>query len=670
MVRGFVLFVTCVLAIELAVALKDTELPRKKLAGPPSEFADNEIPTPLYGAIAEDSAYLEIIMTPKKADKEKTKMVFKTSLMVDSSEEFTFSVFSKVQGIVLELTDPNGDEIDLSEHAIKGEFPIGSHAIPETTYRFTYPTVGVYQLKISTEHKLSGEKLLQMQASAPHGAIILWNKSKTRAHTHLNTYGLQVNSQVGLLTSITKDEKIVAGVRPTVVKDVIQEAELDLVLPDGSEVDVPMHDDGLHGDLEANDGIWGATVTATEPGVYSAMAWVSGTDENGNAFLRTTQHLIPVVADSITFNGAATGSLIDKEHMSINIPVNAKSDTTDKLFRAYAQVWGKDASGNDAPACWIGGMVEIVSNTVSLELDLKWLSLSQVSTPLTLKKVVIQETANYIPLDQQDEIPVHTPSYVSKHVKSALALKVDTITKEMRQGRRTRPLLSERNATAADGRLILIHGYCAGSNPWPANQFTQAAFFLNANANLNNQAFATKVFDWAEKQNGFPSYGVIGHSQGGMVGVHLLNYFETGLDDATGQRLIQSVGTPFQGCSAAGSAANLGKLFGAGCGSNTDLATDGAKLWLAGISPAARAEVNYYTTTYEQGKFFGDWCNLAMNAVLEWPNDGTTELDNAPIPGGKNMGNTEKWCHTTGMGYPPQYTDASRNSQMNAAAAR
>jgi hypothetical protein len=155
-----------------------------------------------------------------------------------------------------------------------------------------------------------------------------------------------------------------------------------------------------------------------------------------------------------------------------------------------------------------------------------------------------------------------------------------------------------------------------------------------------------------------------------MVGLHLLNYFETGLDDATGTRLLQSVGTPYRGCSAAGSAANLGKLFGVGCGSNTDLSTDGAKLWLAGISSAAKQEVHYYTTTYEQGKFFGDWCNIAMNAVLEWPNDGTTELENAQLDGATYMGNTEKQCHTDDMAYPAQYHDATRNAKMNADAAR
>jgi len=118
------------------------------------------------------------------------------------------------------------------------------------------------------------------------------------------------------------------------------------------------------------------------------------------------------------------------------------------------------------------------------------------------------------------------------------------------------------------------------------------------------------------------------------------------------------------GCSAAGSSANLGNLFGIGCGENFDLTTDGAKTWLKDILPEIRAHVYYYTTTYKQGNLFGDWCSLAMNAVLKWPNDGVSELPLTGLTGGNNMGNKEKWCHTTEMGYAAQYLDETRNAEM------
>jgi len=150
-----------------------------------------------------------------------------------------------------------------------------------------------------------------------------------------------------------------------------------------------------------------------------------------------------------------------------------------------------------------------------------------------------------------------------------------------------------------------------------------------------------------------------------MVGLQLYNNYFSGLEQSLTDTKVQSLGTPFLGCSAAGSKANLGKMFGVGCGSNTDLTTDGAALWLNTMTKEHRKHVYYYTTTYKLGNLFGDYCSMAMNAVLDWPNDGTTELDRAHLQGANYQGNTEKWCHTTEMGYPAQYTNKAILSSMN-----
>jgi len=197
-------------------------------------------------------------------------------------------------------------------------------------------------------------------------------------------------------------------------------------------------------------------------------------------------------------------------------------------------------------------------------------------------------------------------------------------------------------------------------------------FFPVDKGNYANHEYSTRILAQVQ-QAGMDSYAVIGHSQGGMVGTHIHNYFWSGMEKvstANGAKLIQSVGTPYKGSTAAGSTADLGNVFGIGCGSNSDLSLDGAANWLTGISQAARTSVSFYTTTYELGSFFGDWCSLPMNLVLQWPNDGVTELTYGNLPGAVNMGNKEKWCHSVDMGYAPQFTDVSRNAAMNQAAAR
>jgi len=62
-------------------------------------------------------------------------------------------------------------------------------------------------------------------------------------------------------------------------------------------------------------------------------------------------------------------------------------------------------------------------------------------------------------------------------------------------------------------------------------------------------------------------------------------YYWSCLDGANtgGSRLIQSVGTPYQGTPLAGNLAALGDAFGVGCGTVADLTTSGAPSWLNGI---------------------------------------------------------------------------------------
>jgi len=296
------------------------------------------------------------------------------------------------------------------------------------------------------------------------------------------------------------------------------------------------------------------------------------------------------------------------------------------------------------------------------------LQLAGVVGPLTLKNVYVSdlETTYPVSIATGDIKVVSSESFLVSRSNSPIQ-----ITKEMRFG--FNPLRQRyeamRNASAAKPNLLLLPGYCSSSNPWTGQSFTSGTYFNTGGGNFANHAFATKVMDHLLPLD-LPSFGTIGHSQGGMIAAHIHNYFFTGLDSPSSGHLIQTVGTPWRGCTAAGSLAKLGQIFGIGCGSNNDLSLDGAVNWLSGISLAVRQEVHFYTTTYKLGTFFGDSCNLAMNLVLQWPNDGTTEIKYGTLDGATNMGNKEQWCHTTGMNYKPQYQDSVRNTEMNTLAAR
>jgi hypothetical protein len=221
--------------------------------------------------------------------------------------------------------------------------------------------------------------------------------------------------------------------------------------------------------------------------------------------------------------------------------------------------------------------------------------------------------------------------------------------------------------TGVGSRLLLVHGYCS-ELVWPASNFTNASSFYDPDANRTNDQFAQLILKFGSPWH---DYGIVAHSQGGLASLHLYTYYWSGLDYVTsGSRLIQSVGSPYQGTNIAGILATIGSWFGVGCGSNADLTYSGAAAWLAGIPTAERAKVNYYTTSFTVYAWEWNYCNFETEFVLEDPNDGVTERAYDQLPGGVNRGHTYGECHTTDMRDPAQYLDSSRDATMNADAAR
>jgi len=301
-------------------------------------------------------------------------------------------------------------------------------------------------------------------------------------------------------------------------------------------------------------------------------------------------------------------------------------------------------------------------------LNVQWLEKAGVEAPLTLKNVYVSDLGSHVPLTLVNSMQVKIE--FNEGAKRIYNIKHNPdipVTEEMRKG--IRPTwLSRNNNTEGSFGLVLVHGYCAPSNPWRNNQndFTDAHLFLQASANMNNDEFANKIAAFASSE-GLTSFSLIGFSQGGMAILHLRNYYWSGVDVPTNGRVLQSLCTPYQGNTGAGSAAIIGKVFGIGCGTNYDLSKDGAPLWLNGISTDSRKDVYFYITQ------FGDspkYCNQAANMFLKKPNDGTAEVEFATLPGGNNQGSTSAQCHAENMSYMSAATDSSRNKQMNSKAAR
>eukprot|EP01117_Protostelium_nocturnum_P018008 TRINITY_DN742_c0_g1_i1.p1 TRINITY_DN742_c0_g1~~TRINITY_DN742_c0_g1_i1.p1 ORF type:complete len:682 (-),score=243.01 TRINITY_DN742_c0_g1_i1:71-2116(-) len=653
---------------------------RKQLAGPPSEFGLHNIPSPIFQVQKEDSAFFQ---TSLALDSERGvgHLSSKLSLLVDSNVTFVIALMSKHQDkLSVSLAQPDGTPVDVEKYATKDYFPVGEERIPAVVYQINDPERGYWVLTLKTKEALSASHASSIaNEDQPNVGVLLWNNNNVEIYTHLSTYFTHTDSTIGLVATTTPETEADVNYLGGSIGRQILSAVMDVTLPDGNTVAVPMMDDGMGMDLYAGDGVYVGTFSdAKEVGAYRAKAVLTGVHSSGTEFVRTTQHMINVAERSLGLTGKAEALICSKDknrlkiHLEVSLTQSGISKGLRKNFRAYSEVWGVDSQGKEVAIAWVGGIVDIESfkkgYAIPLSLDLNWVANAKAQAPFTLRNVYVSDPVTQIPESELAEIKVELTKKFHVHYQK-LALNPLEITKEMREGKPPAQLISKR-ASGKKG-LILLHGYCSSDNPWQSTSdlWTNPYYFLNPNASITNEEFAQKVIKFAESQ-GLDSYALIGHSQGGMVSAHILNYYFTGMDNLdASKRLIQSVGTPYMGSNAAGTAANIGKSFGVACGSNFDLSTDGAVLWLSGITQATREQIYYYTTTYGSGGFFGDYCSLPMNAILEWPNDGTTELDNAILQGGHNMGNTKEWCHVTEMKYPAQFTDRKRNKEMNANAA-
>jgi hypothetical protein len=334
-----------------------------------------------------------------------------------------------------------------------------------------------------------------------------------------------------------------------------------------------------------------------------------------------------------------------------------------------AQIWGRDELGNAVPVCWIGGMtfpqIDAQGETVlALDVDTRWFNRADVVGPFELRRVEVRCPRTMALLSGSDAVAL-VLDLPEDRGAARLA-----ISPEMRTAPRSDDLAFVVNMdlpvmprVAGGHNLLLIHGYCAGGNPWPLSDFSGALeVFTDPEANRSHDEFALLIKMLADTTK---SSGVVAHSQGGSAALHLYTYYFSALDWAEGPRLIQSLGTPYQGTPLAGNLGALGGIFGTGCGTNTDLSVEGSAVWLSGIPSDARARVHYWTTSSA-----GPWCNFFSGLFLANPEDGVIEVARGQLPGGNSMGNTVGQCHTTGMTEPAQYLDSTRNSEMNANAAR
>jgi hypothetical protein len=617
----------------------------KQLGGAPDEFESMRAPSPAAGAIHSKSALIAVELAPDKSG----RLGWQGSLPLDRPDPQVLLLAEQGHGWQLGLRTPSGNLQKaglLAAEVKRGEFGMESTRFPSELYQFRGLQQGNWKLE------------LQAEGTAPRqGFLLVEGNPAVELSSYPSHLRFHAGGELGLIAQLSAEVggKVAQGARA----GQIDEAHIRLTRPDGSVEKIAMFDDGKHADGVADDGVFGGLFAAGNAGSLKAQVVVSGRGPDGAPLLRTAEHLIPVVDAGLALTGAASSSLEKSaagDRLRITIPVRAAKSTGH--YRAYAEVWGRDASGEPLAVAWVGGMVAVEGGAIGLGFDPRWVAKSGAIGPFELRNLRLEDPNHFVSLAEAKSLPLAMSVPSRKYAAAELA-----VDEAMLMGPRPASI----QAKGSGSRLILVHGYCSGG-VWPTSQFSSASTFLDANKNRSHDEFARRIRDFGATWN---SFGTVAHSQGGAASLHLYTYYWSGLDNAGAGRLMQSVGTPYQGTNLAGVLAALGGIFGVGCGSNDNLTYSGAASWLSGIPSWARSKVNYYTTAFKSTNWWtNDYCNFASDLVLSDPEDGTVERAYGQLSGAVNRGHTSGQCHTTGMRDPAQYRDSSRNAVMNSNAAR
>lgn len=532
---------------------------------------------------------------------------------MDSVEEFSVSIISRLANVEA-LIAKAGQEAMLIQNVknsqrIDGWFGMNEYdSAPATTYTVTTPEVGMYVLVLISKQNPSD--------SNSKTFVLLNNKSPLRIFSHLNgNYNqLMVNQEVSMMTRAYDQNDFFAKLNTMGMTNrfsngfvnamhpdplgngIVLSADMDIVMPDGEEKVFTMHDDGMHGDFGVNDGVFAGSFKATQEGPYVAQVVMRGVTPSGEMFVRATQHTFNVVENDGLVVADTASAVINAhdEMMQITLKVAydaaAQQKVVGQKYRVYAEVYGASLANNEEKAvAFTGGMAyaeQAEGNfvTLQLQMSMKWLARSQAALPLKLRNVYLQESYSNVPVcivNKDIAVDVQMNFLSNSMVKNIVASAAnadktlvmnqivstltsgayahgenEAFTETMLFGKRPAKFaFANRNATNAQGKIVLVHGYCAAGCPFETAHFTDYLVFADYKQSRGTDEFANLIREFTENIGPF---SIAAHSHGGLASLHLKTFYWSGQDGAASDndhRILQSVGSPYSGSTLAGTIA-------------------------------------------------------------------------------------------------------------------
>ncbi|WP_101097590.1 choice-of-anchor X domain-containing protein, partial [Xanthomonas citri] len=477
MPKPSLLSLLCSLSL-LSGPLAAAELQPKQLAGPPEEFAQMRAPDPAESAILSKSALLPVELAPAGQSAR-----WQGSLPVENGH-LRFMVLSGDQAwdaavAAPQLAGARAAAVATPLHAQRTLLGTAEH--------------GTSGMRYAVESARNGAWSLTLQSASPvaqRGYVLMEGDARTQLASYLRERQQQVGQSLTLNALLSGNDARGATLL-TAQAGTIDQASLRVIDPQGGVRSLPMADDGKHDDGAAGDGVYGGTFQPTSEGTWIAQVIVHGHDQAGQPFVRTSEHVVPVVDTSLRLLGNALGArAAEGTRLTIALPVAARGNAPSH-YRVFGQVWGTDAKGKDVPVAWIGGMLTLQQGQLPLSLDERWIARAGARAPFTLRSLRIEDPDHYIPLVQAGALPLQLPA-----LRRASVARAGTgIDESMRMGPRPTALASAMATAqpqAAGSQLVLVHGYCS-NGVWPQAQFTNASTFLDAKQNRSNDQFAQRL---------------------------------------------------------------------------------------------------------------------------------------------------------------------------------
>ncbi len=312
------------------------------------------------------------------------------TLPVDRSAPAYFSVLYPSGNLDLTLVSPSGQRFDRTNIGGNPNISVSEGDLSGAkfeVFRFAAPQVGLWTVEVRAPQVTD-------PSGATHYAVNGWISGSTLSLA-AGAERLSVRRGETLQLRAVLSEGGAALPGATVSAQV--------TLPDQTTIPVALHDDGINGDGQANDGIYsGDFDTTVQPGNYPLVVTATGLTGAGAPFSRSAYALATVSRSATSFSGSYQDSGLDDSDpdllfnvLRVRVGVNV-TDTTTYRLRGIL----KDGQGHSHEAT-----VEAELNPGAATLDLEFsgedLYDGRVSGPYRLASLALAEVTDtdVLPVD-------------------------------------------------------------------------------------------------------------------------------------------------------------------------------------------------------------------------------------------------------------------------------